>query len=88
MGAGEIEVGSLVAYLSYLVLILMSVVMATFMVSMIHDAAVSADRIQEVLDTDPEQWCRRPSPSATSNGEATSSSVTSASTTRPPSIPC
>jgi ATP-binding cassette subfamily B protein len=53
VGAGEIEVGSLVAYLSYLVLILMSVVMATFMVSMIPRAAVSADRIQEVLDTDP-----------------------------------
>ena len=50
---GDIQVGSLVAYLSYLVQILMSVVMATFMVSMIPRAAVSADRIQEVLDTDP-----------------------------------
>ena len=53
VGAGDIEVGSLVAYLSYLVQILMSVVMATFMVSMIPRAAVSADRIQEVLETDP-----------------------------------
>jgi ATP-binding cassette subfamily B protein len=52
ISAGKIEVGSLVAYLSYLVQILMSVVMATFMVSMIPRAAVSADRIQEVLDTD------------------------------------
>ena len=42
-----------IAYLSYLVQILMSVVMATFMVSMIPRASVSADRIQEVLDTDP-----------------------------------
>ncbi len=50
---GEIEVGSLIAYLSYLVQILMSVVMATFMVSMIPRASVSADRIQEVLDTEP-----------------------------------
>ena len=50
---GEIEVGTLVAYLSYLVQILMSVVMATFMISMIPRASVSADRIQEVLDTDP-----------------------------------
>jgi ATP-binding cassette subfamily B protein len=33
--------------------ILMSVVMATFVISMIPRASVSADRIQEVLDTDP-----------------------------------
>jgi ATP-binding cassette subfamily B protein len=49
---GEIEVGTLVAFLSYLVQILWSVVMATFMVSMIPRASVSADRIQEVLDTE------------------------------------
>jgi len=48
----QIEVGTLVAYLSYLVQILMSVVLATFMVSMIPRASVSADRIQEVLDTE------------------------------------
>jgi ATP-binding cassette subfamily B protein len=52
ISAGKIQVGSLVAYLTYLVQILMSVVMATFMVSMIPRASVSADRIQEVLDTD------------------------------------
>jgi ATP-binding cassette subfamily B protein len=52
ISSGQIQVGSLVAYLTYLVQILMSVVMATFMVSMIPRAAVSADRIQEVLDTD------------------------------------
>ncbi len=50
---GDIEVGTLIAYITYLVQILMSVVMATFMVSMIPRASVSADRIQEVLDTDP-----------------------------------
>ncbi len=53
VNSGQIQVGTLVAYLTYLVQILMSVVMATFMVSMIPRAAVSADRIQEVLDTDP-----------------------------------
>jgi ATP-binding cassette, subfamily B, multidrug efflux pump len=53
VATGQIQVGSLVAYISYLVQILMSVVMATFVVSMIPRAAVSADRIQEVLDTDP-----------------------------------
>jgi ATP-binding cassette, subfamily B, multidrug efflux pump len=51
IGDGELLVGSLIAYLTYLVLILMSVVMATFTVSMVPRAAVSAGRIQEVLDT-------------------------------------
>src|SRR5205814_8849602 len=53
VNSGEIHVGTLVAYLSYLVQILMSVVMATFVISMIPRASVSADRIQEVLDTEP-----------------------------------
>lgn len=50
--AGQMQVGSLVAYLSYLVQILMAVVMLTFMVSMIPRAGVAADRIVEVLRTD------------------------------------
>jgi ATP-binding cassette, subfamily B, multidrug efflux pump len=53
VNSGHIQVGTLIAYLTYLVQILMSVVMATFMISMIPRAAVSADRIQEVLETDP-----------------------------------
>jgi ATP-binding cassette, subfamily B, multidrug efflux pump len=52
IASGHMQVGSLVAYLSYLVQILMSVVMATFMISMIPRASVSAGRIQEVLDTE------------------------------------
>lgn len=51
--AGQMQVGSLVAYLSYLIQILMSVVMATFMISMIPRAAVSAGRIEEVVRTEP-----------------------------------
>ncbi|MGQ0831986.1 MAG: ABC transporter ATP-binding protein [Microthrixaceae bacterium] len=51
IGAGDMQVGSLIAYLSYLIQILMAVVMATFMASMIPRAAVAADRIQEVLET-------------------------------------
>ncbi len=50
--AGAMEIGSLTAFLSYLVQILMSVMMATFMLVMIPRASVSADRIAEVLDTD------------------------------------
>src|SRR5690242_9022520 len=53
INSGQIQVGTLVAYLTYLVQILMSVVMATFMVSMVPRASVSAERIQEVLDTVP-----------------------------------
>jgi ATP-binding cassette subfamily B multidrug efflux pump len=51
VASGDLEIGSLVAYLSYLTQVLMAVVMATFMVSMIPRAAVAADRIVEVLDT-------------------------------------
>jgi ATP-binding cassette subfamily B multidrug efflux pump len=52
IGNGEMQIGSLIAFLSYLVQILMSVMMATFVTSMIPRAAVCADRIQEVLETD------------------------------------
>jgi ATP-binding cassette subfamily B protein len=45
------EIGSLTAYLAYLIQILMSVMMATFMLVMVPRAAVSADRIAEVLET-------------------------------------
>ncbi len=48
---GEIQVGSLIAYLSYLIQILFAVVMATFLVSMIPRATVASERIVEVLDT-------------------------------------
>jgi ATP-binding cassette, subfamily B, multidrug efflux pump len=51
IAAGELQIGSLIAYLTYLLQILISVVMATFMVSMIPRAAVAAERIQSVLDT-------------------------------------
>jgi ATP-binding cassette subfamily B protein len=49
--AGQMQVGALTAFLLYLTLILMSVMMATFMAIMIPRAAVCADRITEVLDT-------------------------------------
>ena len=48
---GELQVGSLIAYLSYLIQILFAVVMATFLVSMIPRATVASERIVEVLDT-------------------------------------
>jgi ATP-binding cassette subfamily B protein len=48
---GDIEVGTLTAFLSYLIQILMSVMMATFMLVMVPRASVCADRIGEVLGT-------------------------------------
>jgi ATP-binding cassette, subfamily B, multidrug efflux pump len=51
IGAGEMEIGAMVAYLTYLIQILFAVVMVTFMVSMIPRAAVAAERVVEVLDT-------------------------------------
>ena len=52
IATGDLQLGSLIAYLSYLIQILMAVVMATFMVSMIPRASVAAERIEEVLDTE------------------------------------
>ena len=52
INAGSMELGSLVAYLSYLIQILMAVVMATFLVSMIPRASVAGERISEVLATE------------------------------------
>jgi ATP-binding cassette subfamily B protein len=45
------QVGTLIAFLSYLMQILIAVMMATFMVAMIPRASVSGDRIAEVLAT-------------------------------------
>ena len=53
---GSLSIGALIAFLSYFVLILMSVMMATFVASMAPRAAVCADRIQEVLSTDSSVW--------------------------------
>ena len=50
--SGNLQIGSLVAYLCYLIQILMAVMLATFIISMIPRASVSAGRIQEVIETD------------------------------------
>jgi ATP-binding cassette subfamily B protein len=50
---GDMQVGSLIAFLSYLIQILMAVMMATFMAVLLPRAIVSAGRIGEVLDTEP-----------------------------------
>jgi ATP-binding cassette subfamily B multidrug efflux pump len=53
IAGGGMEIGALTAFLSYLMQILMAVMMATFMFVMIPRAEVCADRIVEVLDTEP-----------------------------------
>jgi len=52
INTGDLQVGSLVAFLSYLIQILMAVMMATFMAVLLPRAAVSGDRIGEVLETE------------------------------------
>jgi ATP-binding cassette subfamily B protein len=49
--SGDMQVGALTAYLSYLMQIVMSVMMGTFMMMMIPRSAVCADRVMEVLGT-------------------------------------
>ncbi len=50
--SGGMQIGALTAFLSYLMYIFMSIMMATFMVMMLPRAEVCAERIEEVLGTD------------------------------------
>ena len=50
--SGQMQIGALTAFMTYLMQILMSVMMATFMSMMLPRAAVSAGRIDEVLSTE------------------------------------
>ncbi len=68
---GSLSIGALIAFLSYFVLILMSVMMTTFVASMAPRAAVCADRIQEVLSTDSSVWA----PASPAEGLGTLGSV-------------
>jgi ATP-binding cassette, subfamily B, multidrug efflux pump len=50
--SGAMQIGSLTAFMAYLIQILIAVMMATFMAMMIPRASVSSERIGEVLDTE------------------------------------
>ena len=50
---GSMQIGALTAFLSYLVQVLMAVMMATFMFVMVPRAEACAERIDEVLGTEP-----------------------------------
>ncbi len=49
---GNVQIGTLFAFMQYVMQILMGVLMASFMTMMIPRAAVSADRIAEVLEAE------------------------------------
>jgi ATP-binding cassette, subfamily B, multidrug efflux pump len=51
--SGQMQVGSLIAFLSYFMQILMAVLVATFILILVPRASVCADRIGEVLNTIP-----------------------------------
>ncbi|AKF27029.1 multidrug ABC transporter ATPase [[Brevibacterium] flavum] len=68
--SGETQIGTLFAFLQYIMQILMGVMMAAFMFVMVPRAAVSADRIGEVLETTPSvQAPETPAQPSTSTGE-------------------
>jgi len=50
--SGAMQIGTLTAFLTYIIQILMSVMLATFMFMFLPRAAVSANRLAEVLDTE------------------------------------
>lgn len=50
--SGQMQVGALTAYLSYIAYILMAIMMSTMMFVMIPRAMVSAERIAEIIDTE------------------------------------
>lgn len=51
--AGQMQIGTVMAFLQYLMQILMAVMMSMFMAMMIPRAAVCADRIAQVMNTEP-----------------------------------
>jgi len=61
VGAGHMQIGTMIAFLTYLLQILMAVMMATFVAVMWPRAAVCAARVKEVLDT-PSTVAAPPSP--------------------------
>ncbi|MEU4569728.1 ABC transporter ATP-binding protein [Micromonospora sp. NPDC023956] len=66
---GQIQVGALTAFVAYLTQMLMAVMMATLTLMMVPRAAACAERITEVLDTEPSVLPpRQPVPRTGPNG--------------------
>ena len=54
INAGSLQVGELIAFINYLMQVLMSLMMISMLVVRLSRAEASADRVQEVLDSEPE----------------------------------
>jgi ATP-binding cassette subfamily B multidrug efflux pump len=50
---GELEIGSMTAFISYVMQILFSVMMAVMTIAMVPRAAAASERVLEVIDTEP-----------------------------------
>ena len=88
IAAGEMQIGSMTAFLSYVMQILFAVLMAVMSITLVPRAAASAERMQAVLGTDPvivdpatRCRCRARAP-PDRPGPASSSSATWSSATR------
>ncbi|MHA7269471.1 ABC transporter ATP-binding protein [Arthrobacter sp. HLT1-20] len=66
--SGQMQIGSLTAFLQYLLQILVAVMMGVFMVMMIPRAAISAERLDEVLSAEPSLSVPRGVPAPASHG--------------------
>jgi len=53
INTGRLQIGSVIAFMQYSILVIMAFLMITFIFILLPRAAVSAGRILEVLDTDP-----------------------------------
>ncbi|WP_062523053.1 ABC transporter ATP-binding protein [Demequina silvatica] len=73
---GEMQVGALTAFLSYLIQILFSVLMATFLFVLVPRASVAADRIGEVLETESTVKQTRDGAAVPARGEVVFDNVT------------
>lgn len=66
--SGQMQIGSLTAFLQYLLQILVAVMMGVFMVMMIPRAAISAERLDEVLSAEPSMRVPKGAPAPASHG--------------------
>lgn len=53
IASGDLEIGSMTAFISYVMQILFSVMMAVMMFAMVPRAAAASERVLEVIDTEP-----------------------------------
>ena len=83
-----VQIGTLFAFLNYMMQILMGVMMATFMFVMIPRAAVCAQPHRRRCSTPTPRWWRPSTRSTPPRPPDASSSITSTSPTRAPTRPC